>query len=52
VINSPVRKGELIQVKGMNKCRGRPKIILIEAVKKDKLIKEITKGRTSYRIVW
>jgi hypothetical protein len=33
-INAPVKKSELIQVDRMKKDRGRPKITLIEVVKK------------------
>jgi hypothetical protein len=33
-----VRKNELIQVEGMKKCRGKPKITLTEVVKRDLLI--------------
>ncbi len=41
---------ELIQVKGMKKDRGRPKITLIEVIKKDMSIKDVTKSITSDRI--
>ncbi len=34
MINALVRKSELIQVKGTKKDRGRPKITLIEVVKR------------------
>jgi hypothetical protein len=41
-INAPVRKSELIQVEGTKKCKGIPKITLIEVVKNDMLIKNVT----------
>ena len=47
-----MRKSELIQVEGTKKGRGRPKITLIEVVKKDMLIKKITKSMTPNRIGW
>ena len=40
-INAPVRKSELIQVEGTKKCKGRPKITLIEVVKNDKNVTEV-----------
>ena len=40
-INVPVRKSELIQVEVTKKGRGRPKMTLIEVVKKDMSIKEV-----------
>ena len=40
-INVPVRKSELIQVEVTKKGRGRPKMTLIEVVKKDTSIKEV-----------
>ena len=49
-INAQVRKSELIRVKGMKKGRGRPRIALIELVKKDMSIMKITKGMISDRI--
>jgi hypothetical protein len=49
-INAQVRKSELIQVEGMKKGRGRPKIALIELVKKDMSIMKITKGMILDRI--
>ena len=42
VINSPMTKRKLIQVKRMEKGRGRPKIKLVELVKIDMSIKEVT----------
>ena len=41
--NVPMRKSELIQVEGMKikKCRGRPKKILVEVVKRAMTIKEV-----------
>ena len=50
MIHTPIRKSKLIQVKGMKKDRGRPKITLIEVVKKDMSIKDVTKSITSDRI--
>ena len=41
-INAPVRKSELIQVEGMKKCKGIPNLTLIEVVKNDMLIKNVT----------
>ena len=52
VINAPVRKSELIQVEGMKKGRGRPKIILVQVIKKDMTIKEVTKSMTIDRVEW
>ncbi len=34
-INAPVRKNEMIQAEGTEKCRGRPKITLTKVVKMD-----------------
>ena len=42
VINSPMTKRKLIQVKRMEKGRGRPKIKLVKLVKIDLSIKEVT----------
>ena len=42
IINAPMTKRELIQVKTMEKGRGRPKIKLVELVKIDMSIKEVT----------
>ena len=38
MINAPVRKKKLIQVEGVEKGRGRPKITLVEVVKKNMLV--------------
>ena len=46
-IKALVRKSELIQVKGTKECGGRTKITLVEVVKKDMSIKEVTKDMTS-----
>ena len=46
VINAPMTKRELIQVKRMEKGRGRPKIKLVELVKIDMSIKEVTMNMT------
>ena len=40
--NTLVRKSEFIQVKGTKKGRGRPKITLVEVIKNDMSIKEVT----------
>ena len=42
VINAPMTKRELIQVKRMEKGRGRPKVKLVELVKINMSIKEVT----------
>jgi hypothetical protein len=47
-----VKKSELIQVERTKKGIGRPKIILVEVVKKDISIKEVTYGLTLERIKW
>ena len=52
-IKEPVRKSEvnqLIQVEGTKKGSRRPKIILVEVIKKYMLIWELTKSMTSNRI--
>ncbi len=51
-INALVRKSELIQVKRTKKGEGRPKITLIEVVKNDMLINNITESMTLDRIEW
>ena len=45
-----IRKSELIQVEGTKKGRGRPKITLVDVVKKDMSIKEVTEAMTTDRI--
>jgi len=44
--------GELIQVEEMQRGRGRPKIALVELIKNDMSIKEVTKSMTLHRIEW
>ena len=52
-INEPVRKSKLIQVEGTKKGKRRPKITLIEVIKKnDMSIREVTWSMTSDRIEW
>ena len=41
-INALVRKSELIQVERIKKGRGRPKITLVEVIKKDLITKNMT----------
>ena len=50
VINAPMRKRDLIQVKRMEKGRVKPKIKLVELVKMDMSIKEATMNMTSNSI--
>ena len=52
MINALVRKSELIQVEGTEKSRGRAKIILVELVKKDMLIKEVIESMSLDRTEW
>ena len=52
VINAPMIKSELIQVEGTEKSRGRAKIILVELVKKDMLIKEVIESTSLDRTEW
>ena len=47
-----MRKSELIEVEIMKKSRERPKITLIEVIKNDMSIKEVTKIMTSDYIEW
>ena len=51
-INAPMKKSELIQVEGREKSRGRAKIILVELVKKDMLIKEVIESMSLDRTEW
>ncbi len=44
VIHAPMKKCNLIQVKGMKRDRWRLKITLMEVVKRDMLITEVTKS--------
>ena len=50
--NAPIWKSELIQVEGTKKGRGRPKIKLVEVIKKDMLINEVTESMTLDRVEW
>lgn len=50
--NAPLRKSELIQVEGKKKGRGRPKIKLVEGIKKDMLINELTELTSLDRVAW
>ena len=45
-INAPMRNSKLIHVERTRKCRGGPNILLIEVVKNDISIKEVTKSMT------
>ena len=55
-INTPVRKHELIEIKERKKkkkkkkSRGRPKILLVEVIENDMLIKKETTNMTSNKI--
>ena len=52
-IKEPIRKSEvnqLIQIEGMKKGSRRPKITLVEVIKKYMLIWKVTKSMTSDRI--
>ena len=40
MINASIRKSELVQVEGMKKGSGRPKLTLINVLKMDILIRE------------
>ena len=46
------KESKLIHVEGMKECRRRPKIILIEVVKKDMSIKKVTESMISYKMEW
>ena len=52
MINAQIRKSELIQVEGMKRGIGKPKITLVEVIKEDMSIKEVTKKITLDRIEW
>ena len=45
--NAPVRKTKLIYVEGMKKSRGRPKITLVEVIKKDMPNRKVIESMTS-----
>ena len=51
-INAQKKKSELIQVEGTEKSRGKAKIILVELVKKDMLIKEVIESMSLDRTEW
>jgi len=42
----------LIQIEGTKKCRGRPKITLIEVIKNNMSIKEVIQRVTLDKIKW
>ena len=50
--NALVKKSELIKLKQWTKGRGRPKITLVEGVKNDMLIKEVTESIALDEIEW
>ena len=50
MIYALVKKSELIQDNGVKKDKGRPKITLIEVVKKNMLTKEVAESTTSNKI--
>ena len=52
VNNVLVKKSELIKLKQWKKGRRRPKITLVEVVKNDVLIKEVTKSIALDEIEW
>ena len=52
VNNVLVKKSELIKLKQWKKGRGRPKITLVEVVKNDMLIKEVTESIALDEIEW
>ena len=52
VTNAPIRKSEFIQVEGKKKGRGRPKITLVEVLKKGMSIKEVTEIMALDIIEW
>ena len=47
VTNAPIRKSEFIQVEGKKKGRGRPKITLVEVIKKDMPNRKVIESMTS-----
>ena len=47
-----MRKSELIQVKGTQRARGRPKITLVELIKNEISIEKVRKSMTLDRIEW
>ena len=50
VTNAPIRKSEFIQVEGKKKGRGRPKITLVEVIKKYMSITGVTESMTLDRV--
>ena len=42
----------MIQIEGTKKCRGRPKITLIEVIKNNMSIKEVIERLTLDKIKW
>lgn len=52
MINAQIRKSELIQVEGMKRDIGRPKITLVEVIKKDMSIKDVTERITLDKTEW
>ena len=48
--NAPIRESELALVEGMKKSRGRPKITLIEVIKREMSIKGVIKSMTLDRV--
>ena len=47
-----MRKSELIQVKGTQRVRGRPKITLVELIKNEISIEKVRESMTLDRIEW
>ena len=47
-----MRKNELIQVKGTQRVRGRPKITLVELIKNEISIEKVRESMTLDRIEW
>ena len=47
-----MRKSELIQVKGTQRVRGRPKITLVELIKNEISIEKVRESTTLDRIEW
>ena len=51
-IHASVKKSDLIQVDRMKRGKERPKITLVEIVKMNILVKEVTKNTILDRIEW
>ena len=47
-----MRKNELIQVKGTQRVKGRPKITLVELIKNEISIEKVRESTTLDRIEW